>query len=264
MGGHMTNASDLERRYLRILGCYPRRFRREHEQEILAVLMASAGEGQRWPGLAESAALIKSALWMRLRPGAPRSAPTVFAAVRLMYVGAALELVAVITILATTGSVKSAIVERYPHLAATIWHAVVATHIVPDVVGAPIAIGLWLWLAWANGRGHNWARVAFAVFFASTTLSILVALVEDAVVYAPADLIAGMAIWLVGLAAVLLIYSEASGRYYFQEPAPPVPGPEGGPWSAARSHQSMTTSPGPLRGDPRGPRAPASQSSGRG
>jgi hypothetical protein len=229
----MTNSSDLERRYLRLLAWYPRAFRREHEQEILTVLMASARECQQRPGLAESADLIKSALWMRLRPGAPRSVRTVFAAVRLMYAGAALELIALITILVTTGSIKSTIAEKYPHLAAMIWHAVVLTHIIPDVIGAPLAMGLWLWMAWANGRGHNWARVAFAVFFASTTLSLLVALAQDAVVYAPADLVAGIAVWLVGLAAVLLIFNGASHRYYIQDPDLAVPNPDSRPRSAA-------------------------------
>jgi len=48
------------------LACYPRAFRREHEQEILAVLMAGADEGQRRPRLGEAANLIQHALWMRL------------------------------------------------------------------------------------------------------------------------------------------------------------------------------------------------------
>jgi hypothetical protein len=222
---------------MRILAWYPRAFRREHEQEILAVLMASAREGQRRPGLAESADLIKSGLWMRLRPGAPRSVRTVFAAVRLMYVGAALELITVVTVLVTTGSVKSTIAEKYPHLAAMIWHAVVLTHIVPDVIGAPIAIGLWLWMAWANGRGHNWARIAFAVFFVITTLSLLVALAQDAAVYAPADLVAGIAVWLVGLAAIMLIFNGASRRYYIPDRDPAVPNPH----SRARSAAPFTS-----------------------
>jgi hypothetical protein len=62
----VSNAADLERRYRRLLACYPRAFRREHEQEILAVLMAGADEGQQRPGLGEAANLIRYALWMRL------------------------------------------------------------------------------------------------------------------------------------------------------------------------------------------------------
>ena len=62
----MTGSAGLERRYGRLLACYPRAFLREHEQEILAVLMAGADESQQRPRLAEAVNLIKHALWMRL------------------------------------------------------------------------------------------------------------------------------------------------------------------------------------------------------
>ena len=51
----MTDQANLERGYRRLLAWYPRAFRREHGPEILAVLMACAADGQRRPGLAESA-----------------------------------------------------------------------------------------------------------------------------------------------------------------------------------------------------------------
>jgi hypothetical protein len=57
----------LERRYRRLLACYPAAFRREHEQEVLSVLMAGAEEGQRWPRPAEVADLLRSATFTRLR-----------------------------------------------------------------------------------------------------------------------------------------------------------------------------------------------------
>jgi hypothetical protein len=63
----MSASTTLERRYRRLLAFYPRAFRREHEQEILSVLIAGAAEGQRWPRLAESTDLLKSAIFMRLR-----------------------------------------------------------------------------------------------------------------------------------------------------------------------------------------------------
>jgi hypothetical protein len=63
----MTNSSRLERRYRSLLALYPKAFRRENEQEILSVLMAAASEGQKRPRLAESADLIRNAIFMRLR-----------------------------------------------------------------------------------------------------------------------------------------------------------------------------------------------------
>jgi hypothetical protein len=38
----MTESTGLERRYRRLLAWYPRPFRREQEEEVLAVLMAGA------------------------------------------------------------------------------------------------------------------------------------------------------------------------------------------------------------------------------
>ncbi len=63
----MTDAADLERRYRRLLACYPAAFRHDHEQEILSVLMAGADQGQQWPRLAEVADLLRSAIYMRVR-----------------------------------------------------------------------------------------------------------------------------------------------------------------------------------------------------
>ena len=112
--GDMTDQADLERAYRRLLAWYPREFRRENGQEILAVLMAGAPHGQRRPGLAESADLIRSGLWMRLRPSVPRSARTVRAAVKLMYAGAAVSTVNLIILLALIVDIKVAVRRAIP------------------------------------------------------------------------------------------------------------------------------------------------------
>ncbi|MGI8451839.1 MAG: hypothetical protein ACR2MP_32560 [Streptosporangiaceae bacterium] len=103
----MSDQANLERGYRRLLAWYPSAFRRENGPEILAVLMACAPHGQRRPGLAESADLIGSGLWMRLRPSVPRSARTVLAAVRLMCAGAAVSTVNLIITLAFSGDIKA-------------------------------------------------------------------------------------------------------------------------------------------------------------
>ncbi|HEY7919926.1 MAG TPA: hypothetical protein VIE45_09740 [Streptosporangiaceae bacterium] len=69
----MTGSSGLEQGYRRLLACYPRVYRREHAEEILAVLMAGAPQGQKRPRLAESADVFWSALKMRLRGPGPAS-----------------------------------------------------------------------------------------------------------------------------------------------------------------------------------------------
>jgi hypothetical protein len=55
----MTDPAQLERGYRRLLAFCPRAFRRENEQEILAVLMACAAAGQRRPELGTSADLLR-------------------------------------------------------------------------------------------------------------------------------------------------------------------------------------------------------------
>jgi len=216
----MTDSPHLERRYRRLLACYPQAFRQEHEEEMLVVLMAGARDGQR-PGLADSTDLIRSAIWLRLRPCAPRSARTVLWAVRLMILGAVLELVALVTVIGTQGEVKSAIVRQFPHFTVAQWHVAVNAHILPVEVGAPIAAVVWLWMAWANGRGRTWARVLMLALFALTSISLLSAFAQHATTYAASDLAAGCVLWLVGFVTVLLIFNPHSDRHYGRRPGHP-------------------------------------------
>jgi hypothetical protein len=217
----MSDQAALERRYRRLLAYYPRAFRRDNEEEILAVLLACAQDGQERPGLAASADLIRSAVLMRLRPPVPRPR-AVRAAVRLMCAGAGLELAAWITIVLTAGSLKSALLRSHPGLTSSQMWAVHA-HLVADEVAVPIVAGLWLFLAWANGRGHDWARPAFMAFFALTTLGVLIPLAEGATAYAPADMVAGGVLWLVALTVMVLIFGKGTAAYYERQPARPEP-----------------------------------------
>jgi hypothetical protein len=206
----MTDAADLERRYRRWLRWYPTSFRREHEAEILEVLMAGAREGQRQPEPMECLDLMRSALWMRLRPSVPRSNRSVFNAVKLLYFGAVVELAAAVTIVTTVGDVRSAIVKSNPGYTSSTWHAVVAGQLEPTAIGAALAVGFWLWIAWSVGRGHRWARIAFVLFFGLNTFSLLNGLTQGSAVYAQADLAIGIVLWLVELAAVALIIQVKS------------------------------------------------------
>ena len=215
-GQSMADSASLERGYRRLLAFYPRAFRRENEEEILAVLMACAQDGQIRPSLEASIDLLKGAGRMRLRPraGQPR---TVFAAVRLMWAGAAAELAFLITIIVTADSVRSAVLHSHPTAVPG-----AMTHVTIDEVGMPIIIGVWLFLAWAISRGRDAARFGFTSFFLLITMSMILAQAQGAAVYAPADLIVGAAEWLIALAAVVLTFLPASNRYFRQQAAPVV------------------------------------------
>lgn len=67
----MTGQAGLARRYRQRLALYPRAYRRDHEDEMLAVLLEGAPPGQEFPRVAESADLIWGALRMRMSLARP-------------------------------------------------------------------------------------------------------------------------------------------------------------------------------------------------
>jgi hypothetical protein len=180
--------------------------------------MACAQEGQTRPSLEAAVDLLKGAARMRLRPtpGQPR---TVFAAVWLMIAGAAAELGVMVTLLATQNEIKADLITRYPAYAHAIRHAV-KVQVTLDVVVGPVVIAVWLWLAWMSSRGKQRGRVAFAVFFGLTSLSVLYSLSQGSLVYAPAAMSVGLGIWAIAAAAIMLIFNKASSPYFQRrEPA---------------------------------------------
>jgi len=213
----MTDQEHLERAYRRLLGWYPREFRRENGPEILAVLMAEAPEGQRRPGLAESADLIRSGLWLRLRPSVPRSARTVRAAVRLMYVGAAVSAVEYLMVLALiVVDIKLAARGQF------LGHSLTAAQMRPLIVTvwiifSLVVIALWLWMVRAVGRGRNWARILSTVLFGLWTLQ-LISDFQGAVSSGTAESVLGLLgaalIWPVGAAAVWLLWRPAASAFF--------------------------------------------------
>jgi hypothetical protein len=217
---NISESASLERGYRRLLALYPRWFRKENEDEVLAVLMACAQDDQTRPSFEAAADLLKAAVRMRLRPrpGLPR---TVFAASRLMWAGAAAELATLITVIVTADSVRSAVMRSHPAAV-----SVAMTHVVADVVAVPLLIGVWLFLAWAISRGRDAARFAFASLFLLLSMNVIIAQAQGAAGYAPADMIAAAAAWFVALVTVALIFVPASNRY-FRQMAAPVAHPAG-------------------------------------
>jgi len=62
-----AGAAVLERRYLRLLRCYPPTHREFHREEMLGVLLAAARPGQRTPGLGQAVNLAACGLAIRVR-----------------------------------------------------------------------------------------------------------------------------------------------------------------------------------------------------
>jgi hypothetical protein len=85
----------------------------------------------------------------------PRS---ILTAVRLMWVGAALTGIGVLITLLQIDAIRDQIEEDDPGLSSGEVDSAVAGFVAVSVVAGIIAIGLWLWMAQANGRGLRWAR----------------------------------------------------------------------------------------------------------
>jgi hypothetical protein len=64
----ISESASLERGYRRLLAWYPKWFRLQNEDEVLAVLMACAQDDQTRPSREAAFDLLKGAARMRLRP----------------------------------------------------------------------------------------------------------------------------------------------------------------------------------------------------
>jgi hypothetical protein len=197
----------LERRYRRLLAFYPSAYRRENEDELIAVLMAATPRGGRRPGLATSLNLIKNGLWMRLHPRVPQSTPPIRAAVRLMYAGALFTGLSLFLALDSldyfSGGARLRFLGKEQPLSAAI---------AVGVVFGLILIALWLVLARAIGQGRHWARVLATALFALATAHLFG-------IKGTASLIFAVVTWLVGLATVYLLWRPASSAFFASQRA---------------------------------------------
>ena len=108
------DADDLERRYRRWLKWYPTAFRREHEEEIIGVLMASAQDGQDGPGLMECLDLRATGSACACARRCRSRTGQLAWRFDLMYAAAVVELGVAITVLATLGDVRSTVFAANP------------------------------------------------------------------------------------------------------------------------------------------------------
>jgi hypothetical protein len=166
-------------------------------------------------------------------PRPPAPAP-VLTAVKLMYAGAAISIVTVITELALIPAIKAALRTANPSLTAAQVRPVNVLLTLEIVLGL-VAATLWLWMARANGHGRNWARILSSVLFGLATLEDIsvarpnykggylahftvgghgysvIHSVFGATVF---GVIVPVLTWLIGLAAVWLLWRPASSAFF--------------------------------------------------
>jgi hypothetical protein len=212
----MTDQANLERAYWRLLAWYPRAFRREYGPEIVAVLLACARDGQSRPGVAQSADMIRSGLRMHLRPGVPRPARTVRAAIGLMYAGAAVSTLNLINSIYLT-SVLASIDDnkihhmRLPELTGMIQVPRMSpVAITVGIAGNLVLIAPWLWIAQMAGQRRNWARTAATALFGLATLDASLIFVAPSLSILIDSSLVALLTWPIGAAAVCLLWLPAS------------------------------------------------------
>ena len=151
-----------------------------------------------------------------LRPSAP--AP-VLTAVKLMYAGAAvcvagliigLALIIVDIDVAARGQFLGHSLAAQKPLVITVW-----------MVFGLVVIALWLWMARANGQGRTWARIVSTVLFGLATLQLPGGFTKPvshagfgATVLYYGGTVLFVAAWLVGAAAVWLLWRPASSAFF--------------------------------------------------
>ncbi len=161
------------------------------------------------------------------RPAGPRRpAPPapVRTAIRLMYAGAVVSAVELMIGLALI-IIDIQVAARGQFLG----HSLTAPQARPLVITVWIVFGLvmialWLWMVRENGRGQNWARILSTVLFGLATLQLRGAFTQPvshagfgvtALYYG--SIVLFVAAWLVGAAAVWLLWRPAS-RAFFNPP----------------------------------------------
>jgi hypothetical protein len=134
-------------------------------------------------------------------PLRPRAPAPVLTAARFMYVGAATTAaVFLVTALPFIGDIHGRLFgHRLSATPFTITLFIVFFGLIPTA--------LWLWMARAVGRGRNWARITSTVLFVLATL-------ELACSRGVVPVVSAALTWLIGLAAVWLLWRPASGAFF--------------------------------------------------
>jgi hypothetical protein len=155
-------------------------------------------------------------------PGGPGAMPsgipkpplpnTVKNAYYLMLGGAVLSVISLFVGLGSKSAMRTAVANASPNLTPDQVTTAVNVGYGVAVVFGLLGAGLWVWMAFANKAGKNWARITGTVFFGIDTLSLLLTLGQHTRTGATTAL--GLLGWLIGLATVILLWNKASSAYF--------------------------------------------------
>lgn len=158
-------------------------------------------------------------------PAKPPIPSTVQNAFYLMIAGAVLAVIGGIITISEISTIRSQVESRNPGFTSTQVDTAVHFAVGAAVVGIVIYAGLWLWMAFANRAGKNYARITSTVFFGISTLLTLIGLAATAgssvssVKTSPFSVVVSILGWLVGLVTIVMLWNKQSGPYFKPEQA---------------------------------------------
>lgn len=100
------------------------------------------------------------------QPGPPTRPDTIARAVRVMYGAAALSVVGGVigALVSINNDPSTGPFSQSNDLSQSDRDLIHTAGVIGGVIGVLIVLGLWLWMAWANGQGKLWARTTATVF----------------------------------------------------------------------------------------------------
>ncbi len=149
----------------------------------------------------------------QLQPVRPAPPASIQNAVKLMYAGAAVSFISLVISLTDIGGTKAAIRKARPSLTVTQVNQLNGFIIGLAIVSGLVGIGLWLWMARANNQGKSWARIVSTVLFVLATLDLVGVFGEPKTAL---DLVFPLLTWVIGAAAVFLLWRPDSGAFFTQ------------------------------------------------
>ncbi|GEM_PF-563270 len=142
-------------------------------------------------------------------------------AVLLMRVGAGLSLLSLILTFASKSAFRDAVekasAKQPTPMTPDQVNATVGVAMVAGIVFGLLGVGLWLWMASANGKGKSWARIVATVFFGISVLGFFASFAQAGSVPTRILTLISLA---VGVGAIVLMYTKESSAFYKASSAP--------------------------------------------
>jgi hypothetical protein len=143
-------------------------------------------------------------------------------AVRLMYAGAALSVVSLLltpmSIDVIRTSMEDAMAGQQEGLTPEQIDPFVTVAVAMSMVFGLLGVGVWLLMAWTNGRGHSWARIVATVLFAINAVGLLASLPQVGVM--PLAFAVSALTTLVGALAVSFLWRKESSDWFQAQSMP--------------------------------------------